>query len=129
MKNTVKGNITLFSIGGVSYGVIELIWRRYTHWTMVITGGVCFVLLYRIFKKLVHIALWKKCIIGSSLITFIEFISGCIVNLWGKLEVWDYSDMPANFLGQICLYYSILWGLLTIPIAAVCKMIRKMLRY
>ena len=62
-------------------------------------------------------------------ITFIEFISGCIVNLWGKLEVWDYSDMPANFLGQICLYYSILWGLLTIPIAAVCTMIRKMLRY
>ena len=129
MKNNTKENFALFSIGGVSYGIIEILWRRYTHWSMVITGGICFMLLYRIFKKLVHIALWKKCIIGSSLITSAEFVTGCVVNLWGKLNVWDYSQLPANFLGQICLYYSFLWGLLTIPIVAICTLIRKKLKY
>lgn len=125
MKRKIKCNFVLFSFGGISYGLIEIIWRKYTHWSMVLTGGFCFMVLYRIFKKISDIALWQKCVIGSSVITSVEFVVGCIVNIWGKLNVWDYSKMPANFCGQICLLYSALWGFLTIPIVSICTAIRK----
>jgi hypothetical protein len=29
--------------------------------------------------------------------------------------VWDYSELPLNYRGQVCLYYSLLW----IPVSAV----------
>ena len=47
--------------------------------------------------------------IGSTIITVLEFITGCIVNLWLGWNVWDYSNLPLNLLGQICLPFSILW--------------------
>ena len=126
MKKRIGCNFALFSFGGVCYGLIEIIWRKYTHWTMVLTGGFCFVVLYRVFARLAHIALWQKCVIGSGIITTIEFFTGCIVNLWAKLDVWDYSGLPANFCGQICLPYSLLWGLLTVPICGICTLLRKL---
>ena len=50
-----------------------------------------------------EMAFWKQCIIGSFVVTGIEFVSGCIVNLWLGWNVWDYSHLPLNLLGQICL--------------------------
>lgn len=81
--------------------------------------------LYHIFKKLKDTPLIVKCVIGSALITTYEFICGCIVNLWLKLNVWDYSSIVMNFLGQVCLWYSFLWGLLTVPISYICSKIQK----
>ena len=46
-------------------------------------------------------------------VTGIEFVSGCIVNLWLGWNVWDYSHMPFNLLGQICLPFSLLWVLVS----------------
>ncbi len=129
MKRKINCDLALFSIGGLGYALIEILWRKYTHWTMMITGGICFVILYRIFSKLVNISLWKKCFIGSGLITVIEFISGCIINIWLKLNVWDYSSIPINIYGQICPLYSILWGLLTIPIVFICNIINRKLKF
>ncbi len=43
-----------------------------------------------------------KCIISGGIITAVEFAFGCIFNLWLGLNVWDYSDVPYNVLGQIC---------------------------
>ncbi|MGN0550671.1 MAG: hypothetical protein ACI4I4_02380 [Acutalibacteraceae bacterium] len=117
----LRENSFLFSVGGISYGLIELLWRRYTHWTMIITGGLCFLMLYRIFTKAKRLSLIKKCLIGSGVITVTEFIAGVIVNLLFKMKVWDYSNMPFNLLGQICPLYSLLWALLCIPIVFICK--------
>lgn len=129
MKRKLECDIALFAIGGIAYGLIEILWRKYTHWTMLITGGVCFVVLYRLFTKVVNAALWQKCIIGSGVITAIELVAGCIINIWGKMNVWDYSSMPINLCGQICALYSVLWGLLSIPIVAICNIIKKKLDF
>ena len=37
------------------------------------------------------------------------FLTGCIVNLLLGFHVWDYSDLPLNILGQICIPFSIIW--------------------
>ena len=44
-------------------------------------------------------------------------------NLLG-FEVWDYRDMPLNILGQVCLPYSLLWCLLTLPAMALCDLLK-----
>ncbi len=118
----------LLVLGGTAYGIIELLWRHRTHWSMLLTGGVCFLSLYRIFAKIKNTAIIVKCIIGSTVITTVELIVGCIVNLQLKLEVWDYSKLPFNLLGQICPLYSILWGFLTLPIIFVCNKLQKRLK-
>lgn len=128
MIKRVQQDIMLFSTGGIAYGVIEVLWRHRTHWTMVITGGICFLSLFRIFIKLKNVKIVFKCLIGSGVITTIEFIVGCFVNLHLKMNVWDYSSLPLNLYGQICPIYSILWGFLTIPILFVCNKFKKIFK-
>ena len=117
----MKKNLSIFSFGAVVYGLIEILWRGKTHWSMLITGGACFLSLYKLFIPFKNIPVFKKCLMGSFVITAYEFVAGCIFNLWLKLKVWDYSKMPFNIKGQICPFYTFLWGLLTIPISFVCK--------
>ncbi len=117
-------NITVFSLGGILYTMIEYLWRGYSHWTMMLTGSVCFFSLYRLFNHFKNISVPQKCILGSGVITFVEFIVGCIVNLKLKMGVWDYSNMKFNLCGQICVLYSVLWGLLSIPASILAKKLK-----
>lgn len=102
--------VVLFIIGGLVYMSLELLWRSYTHWTMGVLGGICFICLGLINELLSwETPLVLQMFIGSIIITVLEFITGCIVNLWLGWNVWDYSNLPLNLLGQICLPFSILW--------------------
>lgn len=117
----------LFFIGGWIYTGMELIWRGRTHWSMFILGGLCFVLVGLINE---HHYKWNQSlilqsIIGAVLITALEFLTGCIVNLWLKWNVWDYSNLPFNLLGQICLYFFLLW----IPMSTLCIVLDDWIRY
>lgn len=50
--------------------------------------------------------------LGSMLLTSIlEFITGYILEKVFHEKWWDYSDVPFNLKGYICLSFSILWGL------------------
>lgn len=100
----------LFIIGGLLYILIELGYRGHSHWTMFVLGGLCFVLIGGINNYISwDMPVYEQMMIGSVIITVLEFICGCIVNLWFGWDVWDYSNMPYNVLGQICLPFSILW--------------------
>ena len=113
----LKENLTLYTIGSVGYSLIEILWRGFTHWTMGVTGGVCFLCLYRTNIKMSKKPLWKRCLAGSTIVTGIEFAVGWVVNLKLKWNVWDYSGMHFNLGGQICLLYSVLWFFLCIPVS------------
>ena len=115
-----RDDLVLFSIGGVGYALIEILWRRKTHWTMAVTGGTCFVSLFKFYKKHGKMKMLSKCVCGSAIITTLEFLCGCIVNLKYKLNVWDYSKCRFNIKGQVCAFYSILWALLCIPVSCLC---------
>lgn len=118
--------IILGVIGGLLYIVIELLWRGYSHWTMFILGGICFSLMGRINEVIPwNMPLWKQVLIGTMIVTCLEFVTGCIVNLWLGWNVWDYSNVPFNILGQICIPYMLLW----IPISLVGIILDDYLRY
>lgn len=108
--------MTLFCIGAVGYSLIEILWRGFTHWTMGITGGLCFSMLCDLNQKMKRHILWVRCLMGSALITAMELITGYIVNIRLHWGVWDYSNLKYHFLGQICLLYSLLWFFLSIPV-------------
>lgn len=69
--------------------------------------------------------LWAAALLGAGLITGVEFLSGCVLNLWLRWAVWDYSRLPGNLLGQICLPYSLMWCLLAIPGTALSAAARQ----
>ncbi|MCI6653446.1 MAG: putative ABC transporter permease [Ruminococcus sp.] len=119
----IKWDTVVFLLGGVSYSLIEILWRGYTHYTMVLLGGVCFLSLYKLFNLMKDYSLLEKCVAGAILITTLEFTVGCFVNLVFHMNVWNYSSMPFNLLGQVCLVYSTLWGFLCIPINFLTKKI------
>jgi len=105
----VKHSI-LFVIGALLYLLTEIIYRGHTHWTMGALGGVCFILVGLINEYLSwKTPLWLQGIIGATIITVLELISGLILNILLGLGIWDYSQMPFNFMGQICLSFSIAW--------------------
>jgi len=105
----------LFLIGAFCYCAIELCTRHYTHFSMAVAGGAS-LSLYALFRPLCHGSITKKCLLACFVVTTIEFMIGAVVNIILSLNVWDYSHLPLNFLGQICLLYSFFWLLLAIPI-------------
>lgn len=124
MKSMLEGT-SVFLAGGVLYSLIEIAWRGYTHWSMIAAGGLCFLLLYGMNRRFAHVRLPVRCLMGAAVITGIEFLVGLVVNLALGLDVWDYSGMPFNLLGQVCLLFSCLWFLLCIPAFLFSTVIRR----
>jgi 2-isopropylmalate synthase len=44
---------------------------------------------------------------GAGMITAVELGTGLLLNR--QYQIWDYRSAPLNFLGQICLPYTLLW--------------------
>ncbi len=106
--------IIIFGIGAFSYGLIEILWRGYTHWSMLIAGGLCFLIFSGIAHSMKKRPLLYKCVLGGISVTSVEFVFGVIFNLILRKNIWDYSKLPFNIGGQVCLLYTVLWGLLSI---------------
>lgn len=115
MKKIILKNVVLFGVGGLAYGLIEVIYRQKTYPLMILCGGIAIVLLDKIND---HISwdmdiLLQGCI-GSALITGMEFIIGNL-SLAGVLpKMWDYSNVWMNYKGIICLPFSLIWIVLSI---------------
>lgn len=112
----------MFSIGAFGYGLIEVLWRGYTHWSMLGAGGICFMGFGAIADRMKQTGLFIKSLVGSGMITMVEFCFGVVFNLILKKNVWDYSKLPLNVGGQVCALYSFFWmvlSLIFIPLASL----------
>lgn len=98
-------NAMLFYIGGTAYMTLEFLWRGRSHGSMFLLGGTCFLMLGRLRKW--PFPLLLKGILGAAGITALEFLTGLMVNR--DYSVWDYRQMPLQYLGQVCLPYTLLW--------------------
>lgn len=118
-------DLILITLGGLVYCWIEVFFRGYTHWSMGIVGGLCFLICGLVNEYFsMDMLIWKQMIICAVLITMVEFVSGCILNLWLGLGIWDYSNIPLNVWGQICMPFSIVWLVLSFPAIALDDYLR-----
>ncbi len=124
----MKNYFVLFGLGAFAYGLLEVLWRGYSHWSMMIAGGVCFVAFSLISQRLSNVHLLYKCILGSLTVTSVELVFGSLFNLTLHMEVWDYSNIPLNLYGQVCLLFSVLWGFLSIAAIPAAGAVTKKLR-
>ena len=118
-------DILLFSVGGAGYFSLEVLFRGYSHWSMALCGGVCLLSIFHMNKKMAKKKLAVRALGGAFIITAVEFVCGCFVNLLMKWRVWDYSHIPLNLLGQICLPFTFLWFALCIPICLIFNLFCK----
>lgn len=109
LKNIFKYSV-LGSIGGIIYVLIELLYRGRSHWTMFLVAAIAFILIGLINEYVSwEMKLWKQMMIGTLISTVIEFAAGIVINLKLGWAVWDYSNVPLNIMGQICLPFCIIW--------------------
>ena len=116
--------LLVFLFGAFVYGMLEIIWRGYTHPSMLLLGGICFSVIFILEGEISQLNIFLRCLIYALVITAAEFIFGLVLNVWLGLDVWDYSNVPMNILGQICLPYTVIWYLLSLVCCRVCAMFR-----
>ena len=112
------GELLIVALGGGSYVLVELLWRGRSHVSMFLLGGLCFWLIGRLDRQ-TPMPLAVQACLGAMVVTALEFVTGLVVNCWLGLGVWDYSALPLNLLGQVCLYYFVLW----IPLSAAAAIL------
>ena len=71
-----------------------------------------------------EMSILAQMILSSVIISELEFVTGYVVNIILRYDVWDYSNLPFNLMGQICVQYSILWMFLSVFIIFVDDYIR-----
>ena len=108
-NNSIWVEIAVFLLGAGAYGTMEVLFRGYTHWTMLITGGACVLTMYYMQDWILNLAVVLGALAGALVITFYEFFVGVLVNLKLGWQVWDYSALPGNILGQICPAFTAIW--------------------
>ena len=124
-KNYFK-YLILFIIGGAVYFSVEIMWRGYSHYSMFILGGIVY-----IYAGLQNeyiswdYPLWRQVLRVDIFVIAAEFITGCIVNLWLGLNVWDYSSLPLNVLGQSCPQFALLF----LPLCLIAIVLDDYVRY
>lgn len=127
LKFNLKFYGILFLIGALGYGLLEVIWRGYTHPSMSLAGGISLCFLALIQKYLKPLRFIYRCLAGGAFITAIELLFGYVFNMVLKMEVWDYTPLPFNFLGQISLLYFVIWCFISAPMLILTDLLRQKL--
>lgn len=115
----------LFHLGGGTYTTIELLYRNETYIQMYVLGGLCFLicgLLNEIYEW--DLGLIKQVFIGTIIVTFLEFATGMIFNVWLGMNMWSYHDLPFNLYGQIALPFVGVWMILVLIAILIDDQIR-----
>ena len=86
---------------------LELLWRGWSHGSMFLAGGSCFLLLGKLSRTRPRLPWPLRALMGTLIITTVELAAGLVFNR--DYTVWDYRSMPGNYFGQVCLPFSLLW--------------------
>ena len=62
-------------------------------------------------EETLEVNAWLVFITGAIFTTLVELIAGWALDKLFHARWWDYSDMPLNLHGYICLAFSIIWGI------------------
>lgn len=114
MQFTIKEKLfrksVLFIAGFCLYITIETVFRGFSYPLMGVLGGLFLLIIDPINDRIRwDIDIFLYGCIGSAIITSMELVIGEIIKLMGLPQMWDYSNMPLNFDGVICVPFSIIW--------------------
>ena len=129
MTKRLIRDAVIFVIGGLGYLAVELLWRARTHITMFFAGGICFLCFLFIVKRFRTHPLWLKALYASLAVTAVELAFGLIFNMMLDMHIWDYSEMPLNLFGQICVLFSFAWAALSLIALPLCSYINDKVEY
>ncbi len=114
MSKFIK-TVNLWLWGGFVYYIIEILFRGFSHPSMFIVGRVCFLLVGGVNNFFSwEMGFVRQAVIGGVTVTVVEFVGGLIINKWLGLNVWDYSDLPLNVMGQVSLPFTFAWMALAV---------------
>ena len=115
----------LFLTGGFAYFYMEIIYRGYSHFSMILCGGLALIFCGLLNQSTDHtIPVLLQMFLSACIITALEFLTGYFVNIRMHWNVWDYSGLPYNLFGQICLAYSTIWLFLSLACIFIDDWIR-----
>lgn len=124
LYNIVKYCV-IFAVGAAVYMTIEILYRGFTHWTMGVLGGISLILIGIIDELTTEdLPLLVQAPLASIIITLLEYYAGCILNLKLGMDIWDYSELPLNVDGQVCIYFSLAWMVLGMVAVVIDNLIR-----
>ena len=76
---------------------------------MFFAGGIILAAFYCLERTQPDLRLALKCLMGAGIITGVELVFGLVFNRALGMGVWDYSRVPLNLWGQICLPFTLIW--------------------
>ena len=114
MSEKASAHLIRWAMGGVLYGLLEILWRGHTHWTMMLLAAILCIPLDIANEHIPwEFPLWLQAVLGGTAITAAELAAGLVLNVWLGLDVWDYSGVPGNIMGQVCPQFMFAWAALS----------------
>lgn len=115
--------------GGSCYITCEVFYRSKSHWSMLVVAVILSMVIERCGAECPwEMTLPLQALLCTVAITAAELVAGLVINVWLGLGVWDYSHLPANFMGQICLWFSMLWHVLSLVFVPVFDVIKYLVK-
>lgn len=97
---------------------LEFVNRGFLHGPMIpIYGFAAIAILLTTISHREHV-LVIYCV-GALTATVFELVTGSVMEQLFKVKYWDYSDLPFNYHGYICLLVSLVWGCFAVILVRV----------
>lgn len=101
-----------YCFAGGLYMTLELIYRQRTDPSMFYLAGLIGLLLLNVNEWMEYdTSFIIQVLICGTIAVLGELVFGLLFNR--DYSIWDYRNLPLNFLGQIQLYFGLLWYLLS----------------
>ena len=109
-------SLVMFIAGFCAFITIEVLFRGYSYAMSGVMGGLAVIALDKINDEISwETDLAMQALIGGAFVTAMEFAVGAIAKYTNILpQMWDYTDVPFNLGGIICLPFTIAWTLLSV---------------
>lgn len=146
MQYNARNLVLFFLIYGFLGFLLESIFRSITEKRVFISRGfltngfcplygICGVLIVAIFtlcELTIDSSLWAliiATIISIFTVTFLEYITGIVLDRVFNYKLWDYSGYILNLHSYICLEFSLLWGITSIILSNFIHPLMEILVY
>lgn len=124
-------SVLLWFFGGTLYFLLEVAYKTATghperiSWTMLVLAIFLCIPIERCGAELPwNVPLLLQGLACAVLVTAVELVAGLILNVWLGLDIWDYSGLPGNLWGQICIPFFGVWWVLCLMFIPVFDWIR-----